>query len=126
MKYVFYRCPSCGKRSTVPEARAGERVTCTCGDRLRIPKQSGDARKVKGLVDRLVEFAVYGGGGGLLGFLFAFFVLSRLVVISARVGTSYSLYLIAGCTLAGLLIGGLGGEPAINWIGRFIRSREQD
>jgi hypothetical protein len=125
MKYVIYRCPSCGKRSTVPEARSGERVTCACKERLRIPKKSGDAWKDKRLVDRLVEFAVYGVGGGLLGFLFALFVLTRLFMVYLRAGTSDGLYLIAGCTVAGLLLGGLGGEPAINWIGRQIRSREQ-
>lgn len=116
---LLFRCWYCNKRYAMPEERIGQRLVCTCQRRLRVPRRAGASSRDRTVVDWCVEFAVYGGGGALLGFLLGVVILSRVRV------TRYGWLLIVGLTAAGFLAGGLGGERAINWIGRMIREREQ-
>src|SRR5262245_53592945 len=119
---ILFRCWYCGKRYAVAEARVGERMTCTCKHLLKVPKTSGGRTKVLRPVDLLIESVVYGGGGALLGLGLGFLIVSRLPFfrVSGR-----GLMIIA-LTLAGFLAGTFGGERGINWVGRMIRSREED
>jgi hypothetical protein len=117
---IHFRCWYCNKSYAVSEERAGERMTCTCKQRLRVPRRSGQSSRARTLADWGIELLVYGGGGALLGFLLAVVILSRVVII-----VRYSWVLVAGLTLLGFLAGVLGGERGVNWIGSLIRRREQ-
>src|SRR5262249_50250058 len=115
---IQFRCWYCNKRYAVPEQRVGERITCTCSYLLRVPKRSGGICRIKTLTDWIIETVLYGGGGALLGFGLAVLILSQLRLM--RLGWM----LILVCTAAGFLLGSLGGERGIEWIGRIIRDRE--
>src|SRR5205085_1398270 len=100
---IAFRCWYCNRAYTLPEARSGERILCTCKNPLRIPKRSGGNCRIKTLVDRLVEAVVYGGGGGLLGFGLG-------ALICLQVYPKALLYVGPALALPGFLIGLLGGE----------------
>jgi hypothetical protein len=116
---IQFRCSACGKRYARPEAQIGETFICTCKERLRVPKRSGASARCRTLGDLCIEFAVYGTGGGILGFLLGVVIVSHIFFVRGR------WVLVVGLTVAGFLVGGLGGEAGINWIGRMIRDREQ-
>jgi hypothetical protein len=116
---ILFRCWYCGKRYARPEEQVGVKFVCTCKQRLRVPKRSGGNARWRTLGDVLIEFAVYGTGGGILGFLLGVVIVSRLYFVRQR------WLLVVGLTLAGFLAGGFGGEAGVNWIGRMIREREQ-
>ena len=118
---ITFRCWYCGRRFAVAESRIGERLTCTCKHLLKVPGRSGGRSKVRRPVDWLVESVVYGGGGALLGFGLAMLVVVRLPLF--RVGGRWET--VAVLTVAGFLLGVLGGERGINWVGRLIREREE-
>ncbi len=123
---IAFRCWYCNKRYTVAEARVGERVTCTCRHLLRVPKCSGGNSRVKTAVDWLVETAVYGGGGALLGCglaLLGIYRWDREMPTYRDVGSDWTA--VGMGTLLGLLVGALFGERGVNWIGRMIRAREE-
>lgn len=119
---IQFRCWYCGKSYTVPEKRIGERIPCTCKNTLRVPKRSGGNSRVKTLADWVVEAVVYGGGGGLLGLGLGVLITSQALRVIRAPALGW--VLVAGLTLAGFLVGLLGGERGINWIGRMIRGRE--
>ena len=123
---IIFRCWFCGRRFGVPEARIGHRLTCTCKHELNVPKRSGGRCKVRRPVDWLIECVVYGGGGAVLGLGLALVVLFQIPVFVVGGRWRESGLLIAGLTVAGFLLGVLGGERGINWIGRLIRAREED
>jgi hypothetical protein len=78
--------------------------------------------RVKTAVDRLVEAIVYGGGGALLGFCLGVVIVAPIVrwdVFGVSLGLTPFL------TLFGSLLGLLGGEAGVNWIGRQIRERQK-
>ena len=116
---IQFRCSCCGKRYARPEAQIGVTFTCTCKERLRVPRRSGANARCRTLGDVFIEFAVYGTGGGILGFLLGVVIVSRMYFVRER------WLLVVGLTLAGFLAGGVGGEAGVNWVGRMIREREQ-
>jgi hypothetical protein len=116
---IHFRCPACGKRYLVSEEKVGQRLTCPCQQKLRVPRQSGRSAKYRSPVDILVEFVSYGLGGALLGLLLGLLLVSRVWIV--RGGWR----VIAGLTVLGFLAGGLCGEAGVNWVGRMIRAREQ-
>jgi hypothetical protein len=118
---ILFRCWYCGKRYAVAEGRVGERLTCSCRHRLKVPKESGGRTKVLRPVDLLVESVVYGGGGGLLGLGLGLLIVSRVPLF--RLAGRWEL--IAALTAAGFLFGTFGGERGVNWVGRLIRAREE-
>lgn len=124
---IAFRCWYCGKRYTVAESRVGVRIPCTCRNQLRVPKRSGGNSRVKTPTDWLVETAVYGGGGALLGCGLAFLILSQLPRLMVRTGVPLEMgwAFVGGLTLLGFLFGTLGGERGINFVGRMIRAREE-
>jgi hypothetical protein len=121
-----FRCWYCNKRYAVADERAGERLTCTCRERLRVPRRSGGSSRDRRLADWCVEFAVYGGGGALLGFLVAVVIVSRLGLLGRFGLGPYGgrAALIALLTALGFLAGGLGGERGVGWLGSKIRRYE--
>jgi hypothetical protein len=118
---IKFRCWYCNRRYSMSDERIGNRFTCSCERELRVPKRSGGRCRVKSPVDWLVEAVVYGGGGALLGFGLSMLILSRWRGVA---GLEWTGWLVAGHTLFGFLIGALGGERAIDWLGRSIRDRE--
>jgi hypothetical protein len=116
---IQFRCPCCGKRYARPEAQVGVKFACTCKERLRVPKRSGASARCRTLGDLCIEFAVYGTGGGILGFLLGVVIVSRVYFVRSR------WMLVVVLTLAGFLAGGFGGEAGVNWIGKMIRERER-
>src|SRR5262245_12081479 len=118
---ILFRCWYCGKRYAVPEARIGERLTCTCQHLLKVPKSNGGRTKVLRPVDLLIESVIYGGGGALLGLGLGFLIVSR--VPAFRLGGRGRTIVVL--TVAGFLAGTFGGERGVNWVGRMIRSREE-
>src|SRR5262245_17184545 len=114
---ILFRCWYCGKRYAVPEARIGERLTCSCKHLLKVPKASGGRTKVLRPVDLLIEGIVYGGGGALLGLGLGLLIVSRLPFF--RVGGG-RWRMIVGLTIAGFVAGTFGGERGVNWVGQMI------
>lgn len=119
---ILFRCWYCGRRFAVADARVGERLACTCAHELQVPRRSGGRSKVWKPTDWLIESAVYGGGGALLGLGLGFLIVTRIPVF--RLGGRWEL--IAGLAVAGFLAGVLGGERGVNWVGRMLRSREEN
>jgi hypothetical protein len=118
---IQFRGWYCNKRFSVADNRRGQRITCSCARLLRVPPQSGGNSRVRTPVDWLVETVVYGGGGGLPGCGLAVLILSQVRrVLLVESGWT----LVIGLTLVGFLVGFLGGERGINWIGQMIRDRE--
>jgi hypothetical protein len=118
MNVVQFRCWYCNKRYAVAEARVGEKLTCSCQRRLRVPRRTGGNCRHKTPVDWVVEWTVYGGGGALLGFGLALLILSK---VPYRGGLLPGRRLILACTALGFLLGALLGEAGVNWVGRLIR-----
>ena len=116
---IDFRCWYCNKRYTKPDAQCGHRFDCSCKHVLKVPRRSGGRSRVKTPLEWLVEAAVYGGGGGLLGFGLGLLIASQMILIRRTV------YIVSAFTTAGFLIGLFGGERGINWLGRLIREREQ-
>jgi hypothetical protein len=119
---ISFRCWFCNKAYAVKESRVGERIRCSCGRPLRVPKRTGGNSRARTPSDWLIEGLVYGGGGAFLGF-----GLSLLLLMPVRgMATLVQFWLLVPTlTLLGFLVGLFGGEPAINWIGRIIRDREE-
>jgi hypothetical protein len=120
---IQFRCWYCHRRYSVPEQRIGQEITCSCQRRLRVPRKSGGACRIKTALDWVIEIVVYGGGGALLGFGLAVLVVSQVGRRMLFLDITWFLVL---PTLIGFLVGALGGERGINWIGRLIRGREND
>jgi hypothetical protein len=114
-----FRCWFCNRYYRVDDARRGERFTCSCHHRVKVPRQSGRSSRARTATDWLVEVAVYGGCGAALGFGLGVLILSRVPVL--RRGEE----LVLGLTALGLLAGAIFGEAGLNWIGRRIRAREE-
>lgn len=117
---IDFRCWYCARRYAVADERAGEVWSCSCERRLRIPRRSGGSSHAPTLLDRLIEAAIYGGAGAILGGVLGVLVVSRMRFIDAFLAW----VVILGATLAGFLAGAVGGEPAINLVGRWLRERE--
>lgn len=115
---IQFRCWYCNKRYAMPEHRVGERLTCTCSYLLRVPKRSGGNCRVKTPLDWVIEALLYGGGGAFLGFGLAILALSQMRIVPLDWEP------VLACTVVGFLVGLLGGERGIEWIGRIIRDRE--
>jgi cell division protein FtsX len=101
-------------------SRQNQRYDCSCGRTLKIPKRSGGSSRAWTATDYLVECFVYGGGGAIIGCALGVLIAMRLPV---PVGKPTK-YIVATFAVLGLLVGAVGGEPAINWIGRWLRDRE--
>ncbi len=119
---IQFRCWYCHRAYSVPERRIGEELACGCQRRLRVPKQSGGPCRVKTALDWVIEITVYGFGGALLGLGLGVLIASQLPRLAPTF--PYGWVAIAGLGVLGFLIGAVGGERGINWIGRLIRDRE--
>jgi hypothetical protein len=122
MPLINFRCWKCRRKYAKSSEKIGTQFTCSCDYVLRVPKTDGGNSRVKTVADYVVEAALCGGGGALLGFCLAVFILSR----SWLVGRWWSLVFVAGSTIGCGLIGFFGGEHAIDYIGDMIRQEEQD
>lgn len=123
MAVVKFRCWKCHRKHQKSAEKIGQTFTCNCDYVLRVPKTDGGKCRVKTVTDHLVEAVVCGGGGALLGFCFAIFVLSRFRFFLR--GESPLIGVLITTVACGLL-GVLGGERAIDWIGDMIRDHEKD
>ncbi len=123
---ICFRCWYCNRRYDLGADQVGERLTCNCGERLRVPKRSGMSSRDKRLIDWCVEFVIYGGGGGLLGFGLGALIVSKLLAAwwGFWWGSWESALIVGGTTIVGFVAGGLGGERGVNWLGSKIRSWE--
>lgn len=113
---IHFRCWYCNRAYAVAESHQYERRRCACGQRYKVPKRSHGNSRARTFGEWAIEVAVYGMGGGTLGFILGVVIGSRLPYFRR------SLYLIGSLTLIGFLFGLIGGERGINWIGRTIRS----
>src|SRR5436305_10403440 len=118
---ISFRCWFCNKAYIVKDNRVGERIECSCGRRLRVPKRTGGNSRARTASDWLIEGLVYGGGGAFLGFGLA---LLLLVPVRGMALMAQFVVLVPALTVLGFLVGLFGGEPAINWIGRLIRDHQ--
>jgi hypothetical protein len=118
---IQFCCWYCNKRYALPKQRVGERLTCTCQRLLRVPARSGGYSRVKTAADWLVEVAVYGVGGALLGAGLGTFFLSQW---PPRPPALVEEVLVVALAAVGFLAGLFGGERGVNWVGRMIREQE--
>jgi hypothetical protein len=121
MSSISFRCWFCNRGYSVAAERVGEAMTCSaCQSPLRVPHRSGGNSKRHTLVNWLIESLVYGGGGAVLGFGLALVLLAQtgLGLVRGR------WMILVGLTATGFLVGLLGGERGINWIGQMIRDRQ--
>ena len=75
---ILFQCPRCGKTYSVNESRIGERLTCGCGQFLKVPKRSGGRARYRTWGDVFIELVVYGGGGAILGFLLGVMIIAPI------------------------------------------------
>jgi hypothetical protein len=120
---IQFRCWYCNRRFAKSEDQIGQSLVCSCKQRLRVPKKSGGSSRNRTVGEWAIEFAVYGGGGGILGFFLAIVILSQMARFRFGLGIG-GWGLVLTLTAIGLILGGFGGERGINWIGRQIRNRE--
>ena len=113
------RCPICHRKFAKREDQIGQTFSCSCKELLKVPKRSGDARRVRSLAERSVEFAVYGAGGAVVGLVLAVVLFSRLRILP---GDQYALLV---WPIVGFVAGGVFGETGANFVGRLIRDREE-
>jgi hypothetical protein len=116
---IRFRCWYCNRKHVAGWDQVGERRVCNCGERYRVPRRAGIARRDKRLLDWVLEFVIYGGGGGFLGGLFGVVILSRARTRSWEVMA----LVIGGLACFGFLAGALFGERGINWLGEQFDSR---
>lgn len=121
-KTIQFRCWYCNKRYAVAENRARQLIDCTCQRRLRVPRRSGGSSRYRTPLDWFLEITLYGGGGALLGFGLAVLILSQALRVVRAPYVTWAI--ISTFTLAGLLVGIIGRERGVEWIGRIIRNRE--
>jgi hypothetical protein len=115
---IQFRCWFCHRAYVRPDEQARTHFECSCGRRAKVPKRSGGSSKVHSLLDWLVESAVYGGAGALIGFVLAIAIFSRIPLVRRPSEVTIAF------TAFGLLAGALFGERGINWIGQKLRDRE--
>ncbi len=115
---IHFRCWYCNRKLSADWDRVGERRVCNCGNRYRVPRRDGIARRDKTPLDWLLEFVIYGFGGGFFGFLIGV-IIFRFTYWGIGRGPSRLLLVIVP-TAIGLLFGGLFGERGINWIGALV------
>jgi hypothetical protein len=119
---IQFRCWYCNRAYAKPEKLIGEKLTCGCKRILKVPSKSGGRCRVKTLLDWVIKITVYGGGGALLGLGLGLLILSQFGRAAIFVE---AWLLVAGLTVLGFLVGALGGERGINWIGGLIRGQER-
>jgi hypothetical protein len=112
---IQFRCWYCNRTHAASWDQVGQQRVCNCGERYRIPRREGIARRSKSVFDRSLEFLIYGLGGGVLGLLFGLLL-----------GSLGGLILAPALAAVGFLVGGLFGERGINWIGALLRATEED
>ena len=112
---IRFRCWYCNRTHAASRDEVGQQRVCNCGERYRIPRREGIARRSKSFLDRSLEFIVYGLGGGVLGLLFGLLY-----------GSLGGLILAPVLAAIGFLLGGLFGERGVNWIGALLRAAETD
>lgn len=120
---IDFRCWYCDRRYSLPETQRGEKLQCrACQANMRVPAESGGNSRHRTLADRMIEFAIYGSGGAVLGFLLAWVLISRVYWY----GDLWpALAVIAVCTIVGMVAGGMLGEAGIVWLGKYIRRTEE-
>jgi hypothetical protein len=123
---VEFRCWYCNRKHSMPQRKVGKQFRCSCSNELRVPRYSGGKCRVKSLADWAIEAAVYGGGGALLGLGLALLILAGLLRFLFIQSTTVAWIVLLPLPLLGFLLGLLGGERAINWIGRLIRRVDSD
>jgi hypothetical protein len=118
---IQFRCWYCNRAYSVSPDRIGKQFECGCNHTLRVPKKSGGPCQIKTATDRLVEAVVYGGGCALLGLGLGLLLASQMgFLLPFRLRVVVLAFLTVSCFLLGLL----GGERGVNWLGRIIRERE--
>ena len=119
---IQFRCWYCNRKHTMPYKKIGKQFRCACSNELRVPRYSGGNCRVKTLADWAIESAIYGGGGALLGTGLALLLLAGLRGFILTATGAWIILL--PLPVLGFLLGLLGGERAINWVGRIIRGVE--
>ncbi len=115
---IRFRCWYCNRKHVAGWDQVGEKRVCHCGERYRVPRYPGDiAWRDKGLLDRFLEFAIYGTGGAFLCGLPALVILARV----RPCGYVASGVILATTIFLGFTIGAFFGERGINWIGSRLR-----
>lgn len=121
---IHFRCWYCNRKLSARSDRVGARRVCNCGSRYRVPSEEGIAPRDKTPLDWLLEFVIYGFGGGFFGFLIGSLIL-RCTYWGIR-PVPARLLLVAVPTAIGFLAGGLFGERGINWIGSLVSRIYED
>ena len=124
---IRFRCWYCNERYTVADESIGERITCTCERRVRVPQRSGGPSRSRTPIEYLVERLVYSAGGAFLGLGLGLMIAVAVgYMFSYRSVGGWTLILIPALTIVGFCAGLFGGEAGVNWIGRLIRQQEED
>jgi hypothetical protein len=116
---IRFRCWYCNRKHVAGWDQVGDRRVCNCGQRYRVPRRDGISKGAKTVLDWILEFVIYGGGGAFLCGLLGFAITSRL---RSRHWETY-LLVIGGAASVGFLVGALFGERGINRIGELFDDR---
>ena len=131
---IRFRCWWCNKRHTVGGDRIGERLACTCGERMRVPRWSGMSSRDKRLSDWCIEILVYGGGGAAAGFIVGLFC----IIAPSKNGSNLRLWSAPGWVFASILgvttligfiaglVAGEFGDPWVHWFRAKSSWRDDD
>jgi hypothetical protein len=115
---IQFRCWYCNRYFRQPSDAVHSRVACPCGHRIRVPKRDWRSSKPWSFTNWLAGAVVYGGGMGLLAFLFTFFFFGQNpVALVHPVGWA----VLGFSTLVGVLIGVVGGERGSEAVVRFFQ-----
>jgi hypothetical protein len=119
---IKFHCWYCNRKYAVPEERIGQRMPCGgCRQNLCVPRRSGRSSRARTPLEWLLEFSLYGLGGGLLGLGLAVLILSRLRFLMFFESGLLTFTLLTGI---GFVAGGLAGERGLEWVGGMIRRWE--
>ena len=115
---IRFRCWYCNRKHVAGWDTVGDCRVCNCGERYRVPRRDGVSKRAKTVLDWILEFVIYGGGGAFLCGLLGFAIAARV-----RGNWEVRVMIIGGMTLGGFLIGALFGERGINVIGALFDDR---
>lgn len=116
---IQFRCWFCNRYWRKPDAERFRHFTCKCGEGIRVPRRTGRSSQPWSLKNWLARSTVYGGFCGTMGFLFGYLYCMRF---GAMMASPVGLGLLGLFVGVPAVIGFLGGERAVGFLGEVAKS----